>query len=49
MIRFEKVRFKNFGSFGNTLTEIILDVNNTTLICGNNGSGKSFDFLFPSI
>ena len=45
MIRFEKVRFKNFGSFGNTLTEIILDVNNTTLICGNNGSGKSFAFL----
>jgi len=45
MIKFEKVRFKNFGSFGNTFTEIELDKNNTTLICGNNGSGKSFAFL----
>jgi len=45
MIKFEKVRFKNFGSFGNTFTEILLDQNNTTLICGNNGSGKSFAFL----
>lgn len=45
MIKFEKVRFKNFGSFGNTTTEIILDKNNTTLICGSNGSGKSFAFL----
>ena len=45
MIKFEKVRFKNFGSFGNTVTEIVLDKNNTTLICGNNGSGKSFAFL----
>jgi DNA repair exonuclease SbcCD ATPase subunit len=45
MIKFEKVKFKNFGSFGNTFTEILLDQNNTTLICGNNGSGKSFAFL----
>lgn len=45
MIIFEKVRFKNFGSFGNNFTEIILNQNNTTLICGNNGSGKSFAFL----
>jgi DNA repair exonuclease SbcCD ATPase subunit len=45
MIIFEKVRFKNFGSFGNTVTEIPLNKNNTTLICGNNGSGKSFAFL----
>jgi len=45
MIIFEKVRFKNFGSFGNTFTEINLDKTNTTLICGNNGSGKSFAFL----
>jgi len=45
MIKFEKVRFKNFGSFGNNTTEIVLDKNNTTLICGNNGSGKSFAFL----
>jgi DNA repair exonuclease SbcCD ATPase subunit len=45
MIIFEKVRFKNFGSFGNSFTEIVLDKVNTTLICGNNGSGKSFAFL----
>lgn len=45
MIKFEKVRFKNFGSFGNNWSEIDLDKNKTTLICGNNGSGKSFAFL----
>ena len=45
MIYFEKVRFKNFGSFGKNMTEIVLDKNNTTLIHGNNGSGKSFAFL----
>lgn len=45
MIIFNKIRFKNFGSFGNTMTEIVLDKNNTTLICGKNGSGKSFAFL----
>lgn len=45
MIIFEKVRFKNFGSFGNNVSEIILNKNNNTLICGNNGSGKSFAFL----
>ena len=45
MIKFRKVKFKNFGSFGNTFTELTLDKNNTTLICGSNGSGKSFAFL----
>jgi len=45
MIKFSKVRFKNFGSFGNIFTELVLDKNNTTLICGSNGSGKSFAFL----
>jgi len=45
MILFKKVKFKNFGSFGNVVTEISLDKNSTTLICGNNGSGKSFAFL----
>lgn len=45
MIIFKKIKFKNFGSFGNTMTEIVLDKNNSTLICGNNGSGKSFAFL----
>ena len=41
MIHFEKVRWKNFLSTGNTFTEIQLDRNNTTLIIGENGSGKS--------
>jgi DNA repair exonuclease SbcCD ATPase subunit len=45
MIIFKKIKFKNFGSFGNNITEIVLDKNNSTLICGNNGSGKSFAFL----
>lgn len=45
MIIFKTVKFKNFGSFGNNFTQINLDKNTTTLICGNNGSGKSFAFL----
>ena len=42
MILFKKIKFKNFGSFGNNWTEIQLDAKNTTLVCGTNGSGKSF-------
>ncbi len=45
MIVFEKVRFKNFGSFGNYITEIDLSKNPTTLVAGNNGHGKSFALL----
>ena len=45
MITFKKVRFKNFGSFGNAFTEIDLDNNNMTLVSGNNGHGKSFALL----
>jgi DNA repair exonuclease SbcCD ATPase subunit len=45
MITFEKVRFKNFGSFGNTFTEINLVKDSTTLVHGNNGQGKSFALL----
>lgn len=45
MITFKKIKFKNFGSFGNTFTEINLNANSTTLVCGTNGSGKSFAFL----
>lgn len=45
MILFEKIKFKNFGSFGNTWTEIQLNSKNTTLVCGTNGSGKSFALL----
>ena len=41
MIHFETVRWKNILSTGNTFTEIQLDRNNTTLIIGENGSGKS--------
>ena len=35
------MRWKNFLSTGNQFTEIQLDRNNTTLIIGENGSGKS--------
>ena len=45
MINFHKVSFKNFGSFGNLLTEIHLDKRPMTLVCGNNGHGKSFALL----
>lgn len=41
MIIFEKIRFKNFLSFGNTFTEIQLNRSPTTLIIGENGVGKS--------
>jgi len=41
MIIFEKIRFKNFLSFGNTFTEIVLNHSPTTLIVGENGAGKS--------
>lgn len=45
MITFKKVRFKNFGSFGNTFTELELDKKPNTLVCGSNGNGKSFALL----
>jgi DNA repair exonuclease SbcCD ATPase subunit len=41
MIRFTKLRYKNFLSTGNKFTELKLDSNKTTLVVGNNGSGKS--------
>jgi len=41
MILFETIRWKNFLSTGNQFTEIELDKNQTTLIIGNNGAGKS--------
>ena len=41
MIKFHKVRYKNFLSTGNTFTEIDLNRNPTTLVIGANGSGKS--------
>ena len=41
MIIFKKARWKNFLSTGNTFSEIELDRNNTSLIIGENGAGKS--------
>ena len=41
IIKFHKVRYKNFLSTGNTFTEIDLNRKPTTLIIGTNGSGKS--------
>lgn len=40
-IQFKKIRYKNILSVGNNFIEISLDKNHTTLISGNNGSGKS--------
>lgn len=45
MIYFHKVRFKNFGSFGNNFTEVDLARRPMTLVSGNNGHGKSFALL----
>ena len=41
MIYFKKVRWKNLLSTGNTFIETVLDKNHTTLVIGENGSGKS--------
>jgi len=41
MITFQKVRWKNFLSTGNTFTEIDFQRSPNTLIVGNNGAGKS--------
>ena len=41
MIHFKKVRWKNFLSTGNAFTEIQLNQNESTLIVGENGAGKS--------
>jgi DNA repair exonuclease SbcCD ATPase subunit len=41
MIIFETIRWKNFLSTGNKFTEIKLNKDQTTLIIGNNGAGKS--------
>lgn len=40
-IVFQKIRYKNLLSAGNTFTEIDLESDRTTLIVGENGSGKS--------
>lgn len=41
MIIFNKLRYKNFLSSGNTFTEIQLDRSKSTLVVGQNGAGKS--------
>ena len=41
MITFKKVRWKNFLSTGNRFVEVDLNKENSTLIIGDNGSGKS--------
>ena len=53
MIKFRKVRYKNFLSTGNEFTEIDLSRKKTSLIIGANGSGKStllmnIDFLIKA-
>ena len=45
MINFNKIRFKNFGSFGNTFTEIDFTEKGLILVSGLNGQGKSFAYL----
>ena len=41
MLIFKKLRYKNFLSSGDTFTEINFLANNTNLIIGSNGAGKS--------
>ena len=41
MITFRKIRYRNFLSTGNQFTEIDFRKNNTNLIIGTNGAGKS--------
>ncbi len=41
MITFQKIRWKNFLSTGNQFTEVDFQKNNTNLIIGTNGAGKS--------
>ena len=41
MIKFEKLRYKNFLSSGNNFTDIDFTTSSTTLVVGHNGAGKS--------
>lgn len=41
MIRFKKLRFKNFLSYGNAFVEIDFESADSTLVIGKNGEGKS--------
>ena len=41
MIKFQKLRYKNFLSSGNAFTDIDFTETSTTLVVGHNGAGKS--------
>jgi len=41
LIKFEKLRYKNFLSSGNNFTDIDFTTSSTTLVVGHNGAGKS--------
>ena len=41
MITFNKIKWKNLLSTGNVFTEVALDKTATTLVCGENGAGKT--------
>ena len=41
MILFQKIRWKNLLSTGDTFTEVEIDKVRTNLIVGTNGAGKS--------
>jgi DNA repair exonuclease SbcCD ATPase subunit len=41
MLLFKTIRFKNFLSYGNYFTQISLNRTEMTLICGENGAGKT--------
>jgi len=41
MVIFKNIKWKNFLSFGNQFTEVNLHSNQTTVIVGSNGAGKS--------
>lgn len=41
MIRFKKIRYKNFLSQGDQFVEFLLDQDDTTIVTGTNGAGKT--------
>lgn len=41
MIVFNKIKWKNLLSTGNVFIEVALDKSSTTLVCGENGAGKT--------
>ena len=49
MIRFEKIRWKNFLSTGNNFTEIDFKATPTTLVVGHNTKSKTKGFKYKSL